>query len=96
MLSWIFLILILAALVVCGTWVFTYFFGGEKVMPDRPDRETDVIQHNADALRSGNLDAIAFDVVPHGYRQEQVDALIAQLASRGQEADMPQPAAGKR
>ena len=82
MLSWIFLILILAAFVVIGTWSFTYFFGGEKVMPARPDREVDINAYNAQAVRQGDFTAVAFDVVPHGYRQDQVDALLDELAAQ--------------
>ncbi|WCZ32267.1 DivIVA domain-containing protein [Corynebacterium massiliense] len=82
MLSWIFLILILAAFVVIGTWSFTYFFGGEKVMPARPDLEVDLNAHNAQAVRQGDFGAVAFDVVPRGYRQDQVDALLHELAAQ--------------
>lgn len=81
MLSWILLIVVLAALVVLGIWASGHLFGRGEALP--PMEEThDVIEANKRAVEQGRLDDIALEVVPRGYRQDQVDALIAQLASR--------------
>ena len=78
MLSWIMLLLVLIALTVIGTWVWGSIFGrGEVMYPlDEPQK---VRENNRAALREGRLDQVKFEVVPRGYRQDQVDDLLAQL-----------------
>ena len=78
MLSWIALIVVLAALIVIGTWAWGSMFG-HKPVPTDAFLETDVPAANRAALARGDINAIAFDVVPHGYRQEQVDDLLNAL-----------------
>lgn len=80
MMTWILLIIILLALIVLGTWAFGSIFGRGEMLP--PLEETrDVIAANAQAVREGRIDDVSLEVVPRGYRQDQVDALIAQLAA---------------
>ena len=43
------------------------------------DEPRDVIAANRAAVDSGRYDDIALEVVPRGYRQDQVDALIEHL-----------------
>ncbi|MHA2788656.1 cell division protein DivIVA [Corynebacterium sp. S7] len=78
MLSWILLIIVLLALIVVGTWAFGELFGRGELLPPMEESQ-DVIAANAEAIRSGRIDDIALEVVPRGYRQDQVDAIIAQL-----------------
>lgn len=80
MLSWLLLILIIAAIAVFGLWVSASIFGRGEVLPPM-DAPADVIEANRIAVAEGRFDDIALEVVPRGYRQDQVDALIAALAS---------------
>ena len=81
MLSWILLIVVLLALVVLGTWAWGSIFGRGEVLDDL-DEKRDVLANNQRALQDGNFDDIKFDVVSHGYRQSQVDALLAEVEKR--------------
>ena len=78
MLSWIMLILVLFSLTVIGTWVWGSIFGRGAVMYplDEPEK---VRENNRAAAREGRLDQVKFEVVPRGYRQDQIDDLLAQL-----------------
>ena len=76
MMSWILLIVVLLALIVIGTWVSAVIFGRGTVM-ETPDAATDVTEGNLRALYSGSFDDLRFDVAPRGYRQDQVDELLA-------------------
>ena len=78
MLSWIMLLLVLFSLTVIGTWVWGSIFGRGEVMHslDEPEK---VRENNRAAAREGRLDQVKFEVVPRGYRQDQVDDLLAQL-----------------
>ncbi|WKD57882.1 hypothetical protein CAPI_06710 [Corynebacterium capitovis DSM 44611] len=79
MLSWILLILIVALVAVLGLITSAAVFGrGEVVEPLPPT--ADVIARNRRAVEAGDIDAIELEVVPRGYRMDQVDALIEQLA----------------
>ncbi|WP_018295861.1 hypothetical protein [Corynebacterium lubricantis] len=78
MLSWILLIIVLLALIVVGTWAFGHLFGRGEMLPPM-EESRDVIAANAEAIRDGRFNDIAIEVVPRGYRQDQVDAIIAQL-----------------
>lgn len=79
MLSWILLILIVAIVCLLGTMLSMQLFGRGEALP--PVAETmDVIEHNRHAVHRGDTDAITLEVVHRGYRMDQVDDLIAQLA----------------
>ncbi|MCT1427543.1 MULTISPECIES: DivIVA domain-containing protein [Corynebacterium] len=78
MLSWIMLLVVLFALVIIGTWAWGSIFGRAEVMHPLDESE-DVRKNNRAAVREGCLDKVKFEVVPRGYRQDQVDDLLAQL-----------------
>lgn len=79
MLSWILLILVLAALVAVGTWMWGTVFGRGEVLPPIGDAAV-VREANRQAVADGDLGAVTFELVPRGYRPEQVDEVIAHLA----------------
>lgn len=83
MLSWILLILCLAAFFVLGMWLSAKLFGRGEALAPLPETE-DVKEANRRAVEDGNFGEIQLEVVHRGYRMDQVDALIAQLT--GQEA----------
>lgn len=89
MLSWIVLILVLAAFSIIGVRVFASVFGRGEELPPMPPTE-EVKAANRRAIAEGNFGDIQLEVVQRGYRMDQVDALIAQLT--GQE-DLERPAA---
>lgn len=78
MLSWILLIIVVLALIVVGTWVFGRIFGRGELLPPMEESHS-VIAHNQRAVREGRIDDIELEVVPRGYRQDQVDALLTSL-----------------
>lgn len=78
MLSWLILILVIAAIAVFGAWVSAAMFGRGEALPPM-DEPQDVIAANRAAVDEGRYDDIALEVVPRGYRQDQVDALIEHL-----------------
>lgn len=88
MLSWIVLICLLGVLVVLGIWLWGGVFGRGEVMEPAPD-STRIMEHNRAAIARGDIDAVRLEVVSRGYRQDQVDDLIAALT------DAPSPAAAK-
>lgn len=78
MLNWILLILLLLIMIILLTWVFAKVFGrGEATDVAVSNEETK--EANARAIAEGRLDNIQFDLVPRGYRQDQVDAVIEDL-----------------
>lgn len=79
MLSWILLIVVLAVFTVLGIWCSAELFGRGEVLPPL-DEPVSVIESNRRAVEEGRFDDIVLEVVPRGYRQDQVDALIAQLS----------------
>lgn len=81
MMSWILLIVVLIALIIIGSWAWGSIVGRGTVM-DTPDEAVDVDSENLRALEEGRFDDLRFDVVPRGYRQDQVDALIAAVERR--------------
>lgn len=81
MMSWILLIVVLIALIIIGTWAWGSIVGRGTVM-DTPDTPVDVDFENLRALEEGRFDDLRFDVVPRGYRQDQVDALLAAVERR--------------
>lgn len=81
MLSWIVLIILLALLVALGTWIWGRFLGRGEVM-DAGETPKAVMEDNRRAVAADDLDSVRFDVVSHGYRQDQVDDVIAVLQAR--------------
>lgn len=78
MLNWILLILLLIIVVILLTWVFGKVFGRGEQTP--AGSETDqTVEANRHAVGSGRIEDIKFDVVPRGYRQDQVDDVISHL-----------------
>ncbi|BAU95494.1 hypothetical protein N24_1232 [Corynebacterium suranareeae] len=72
------MIIVLLALIVIFTWGFAKLFGrGEQTQP-LPDND-EIVEHNRQAVGDGNIDNIMFDTVMRGYRQDQVDDVIAHL-----------------
>lgn len=78
MLSWIFLIVVLVLLVIVGTWTAGRLLGRGEPEPAADPEE--VAAANARAVAAGDLDAVRFELVPRGYRPEQVEAVLDQLA----------------
>ncbi|CAM3904210.1 DivIVA domain-containing protein [Corynebacterium frankenforstense] len=78
MLSWIFLIVVLVLLVIVGTWAAGRLLGRGEPEPAADPQE--VAAANARAVAAGDLDAVRFELVPRGYRPEQVEAVLDQLA----------------
>ncbi len=85
MLSWIVLILCLAACFVLGMWLSAKIFGRGEALPPMPETE-DVKEANRRAVEDGNFGEIQLEVVHRGYRMDQVDALIAQLTGQEEAA----------
>ncbi|OFK68766.1 MULTISPECIES: DivIVA domain-containing protein [unclassified Corynebacterium] len=81
MMSWILLIVVLIALVIIGTWAWGSIVGRGTVM-EAPDTAVDTNEENLRALEEGRFDDLRFDVVTRGYRQDQVDALLAAVERR--------------
>lgn len=72
------MIIVLAMLIVLFTWMFAKLFGrGAEAMP-MPDNE-EVMEHNRRAVGQGQINDIMFETVMRGYRQDQVDDVIAHL-----------------
>lgn len=80
MLSWILLIVVLVVFTFLGIWSSAALFGRGEVLPPL-DEPISVVASNRRAVEEGRFDDIVLEVVPRGYRQDQVDALIAQLTS---------------
>lgn len=81
MFSWIVLIIVLALLSLLGIWAWSVLFGRGVVM-DAVESPRAVLKANREFVAGDDLDAIAFDVVSHGYRQDQVDDVLAVLKAR--------------
>lgn len=75
------LIVVLAALAVLGTWFWGSIFGRGEIMEPLDDPKT-VTDDNIKAVDEGRIDDVTFELVPRGYRPEQVDAVLAELAKR--------------
>lgn len=80
MLTWLMYIVGLAAVVAVLTVVFGKAFGRGEVMPPIVDNVS-LQQLNSEAVARADYDAICFDTVVRGYRQDQVDAVIAALTA---------------
>ncbi|GAB3939664.1 hypothetical protein FHE74_01085 [Corynebacterium tapiri] len=78
MISWILLVIALVALTVLGTYFFGHLLGrGEVVRPI--DDHVDHRARNVAAVLDRRLDDLQFELVPRGYRPDQVDAVIDAL-----------------
>ncbi|AHI22453.1 DivIVA domain-containing protein [Corynebacterium vitaeruminis] len=78
MISWILLIIVLAALIVLLTLAFATAFGRGEQTPELPET-AELNEENIEALAAGNLDDVRFDVSVRGYNQAQVDAVVEYL-----------------
>lgn len=81
MLSWILLLILLALFTVLFTWLFGKFFGRGEILPPAAADE-DLIGQNRELIREGELADLRFDIVPRGYRPEQVDAALEELKAQ--------------
>ena len=95
MLSWILLTIIIALVCVIGLMISSRVFGrGEALEPLPPS--ADIIEGNRRAVEAGDLDGITLEVVHRGYRMDQVDALVEQLAAQRGVVQGAAPGAGRR
>lgn len=94
MMSWILLIVVLIALVIIGTWAWGSLVGRGTVM-EAPDKAVDTDHENLRALDEGRFEDLRFDVVARGYRQDQVDALLAAVERRMKAAPAASDASGE-
>lgn len=85
MLTWIFLIIMLALFTVLFTWLFGRLFGRGEILPPAGD-PGGLTTRNRERLAEGEIDAVEFDIVPRGYRPDQVDAVIDDLKTQLSEA----------
>lgn len=82
MITWIILIACLIVCVAAGSWLWGRFLGRQELLPAMNAQErVNLIAANSQAVAEGRFDDIQLEVAPRGYRQDQVDALIAQLIS---------------
>ncbi|WP_235933458.1 cell division protein DivIVA [Corynebacterium qintianiae] len=92
MLSWILLILVVAFVCLLGIGASVHLFGRGEAVPPLAET-TDVLEHNRRAVEEGNLDSVQLEVVHRGYKMEQVDALIQQLADLRNRSASPEVSA---
>lgn len=81
MLTWILLIIVLAALVVVGTWSWGKIFGRGEVLDPMPEPKT-TIEHNRRLVDGGDVEDVRFELVTRGYRPAQVDDVLDRLHRR--------------
>lgn len=85
MISWLLLVIVLLALTAIGIWFWGNVFGrGEVLEPLDPDATREA---NRRAVADGDIDGVEFEIVPRGYRPEQVDEVIAGLWRRLSEVE---------
>lgn len=93
-LSWLFLLLIIAVIVVTGIVVWAKLFGvddaaarsgtawsgtvDDSAEAARHENESQIAATNRQAVADGRIDRVEFSVVPRGYRPDQVDAVLAE------------------
>lgn len=85
MLSWILLLVVLAAVVVLGTWFWGTVFGRGEVL-DPIDEPATLVDDNRAAVAEGRPEDVRFEMVTRGYRPEQVDAVIDEFTHRLEQA----------
>ena len=85
MFSWVLLIVLLLAFTAVGIWFWGAVFGRGEVLP--PLERGRTRENNRQAVGSGDVGAIRFDLVHRGYRPEQVDDVIDHLVWRLNEAE---------
>lgn len=81
MLTWILLIIVLATLVVVGTWSWGKIFGRGEVLAPMPEPKT-TVEHNRRLVADGDVADVRFELVTRGYRPAQVDDVVEQLHRR--------------
>ncbi|AKK02819.1 hypothetical protein [Corynebacterium epidermidicanis] len=83
MLTWLLYIVALIIIVALLTWGFGKVLGRGEIMPELVDHES-LLKLNEAALGRGDFDALTFDTVLRGYRQDQVDPVIGALIAENQ------------
>lgn len=78
MVVWLMIIVSLVVVVALLTLIFGKALGRGEVMPPLVDNLS-LQELNREAIAAQRYDSITFDTVVRGYRQDQVDAVIAQL-----------------
>ena len=78
MFTWFLLIILLAALVVLGTWFWGGVFGRGEVLPPIED-PAEISGENLRRVEAGEWEDLRFEIVPRGYRPEQVDEVLERL-----------------
>ncbi|WP_165241873.1 DivIVA domain-containing protein [Corynebacterium lizhenjunii] len=78
-LSWILLIAVVGMVSLAGIAAWDRLGTRGRVM-DEPEGPVEVKEANAAAVARGAIGDVQFDVVRYGYRQDQVDAVLAQVA----------------
>lgn len=81
MLTWILLIIVLAALVVVGTWSWGKIFGRGEVLAPMPEPKT-TVEYNRRLVDGGDVADVRFELATRGYRPAQVDDVLDQLHRR--------------
>lgn len=85
MISWLLLVIVLLALTAIGIWFWGAVFGRGEVL-EPLDRDA-TREANRRAVEGGDIDDVEFEIVPRGYRPEQVDEVIEGLWRRLAEAE---------
>lgn len=78
--SWLMLLVLLVVFTGIATFFWGTIFGKGEVMDPKPDVD-ELKDVNREFAKSGDFQRISFDVVPRGYRQDQVDDMLEQLAA---------------
>ena len=81
LIMWLVIIVCLGIFAVAVWYLFSVLFGrGEELAPVE---HSDLMAANAQAIAEGRFADLRFELVPRGYRQDQVDAVIELLAPAG-------------
>ncbi len=89
MLSWIILIVLLVLLSAAGIWAIMRYFGPAPLLDAAADAD-ELRAENLAAVARGDLAALRFDVAAGGYRQDQVDEVLAALSALATQAGQPE------
>ena len=77
---WLIVFVALAVFVVAFWYLFNVLFGRDEEL--EPVSSEAVEQSNSAAIADGRFNDLRFELVPRGYRQDQVDEVIRLLAER--------------